>query len=563
MKKYKLLFVAIFLFAITLAAIAIDSDYKNNLLKIDVTKVTDNNYRITLFTQNPYSEPFKIVKKSDTEYYLLLPETYHSITSAPTSPDENIKNIQVKLFPYLGQDLNNGYTRVNIQTAKPLNFTTAVRTAQAATVARTAQTQLDKIIENKSQTHPIFEDSSSFPVTEAPKTTVAQAPKVTTKTPKITQPKQPQISEPQPQKSTVAQKPAYTEPKPKVIDVPQETPKEIIVKSSAPESKSEPVISEPKTPITGKSQIQDIPTSETSTKTVDEILKEELPTLEEAASDESVAPFLPDTEEGETLELPAELETETSLESEIANKFNISPVKAINIAIVILVLWLLSVIFKSKKKRVRQVKISQRSEISDNYIEKTEDEPPTISTPPYVSVYTQPTEQFEETSAAQEFEADLDEYEQKIVEAQIQLEPAKQTSEEALPSQTEEFEIVEPAQAESLSGIETVGTPEIEPREEQIYTPEPDPSEPAVMASAQIEPGKWLYLLDFEGSIALVGVVNDSFSIIKQFKTIENKEIQYRLSEQRESANYYIVKLDTFKALVKVGFDDISLKIEL
>ena len=106
---------------------ALDSDYKNNLLKVDVTKVNDGSYKIDLFTQKPYNEPIKVIKKSDTSYYVFLPETYHSITSVGTSGD--INKVDVKLFPYAGQDLNNGYTKIDISTSKPVTFTTSVRTA--------------------------------------------------------------------------------------------------------------------------------------------------------------------------------------------------------------------------------------------------------------------------------------------------------------------------------------------------------------------------------------------------------------------------------------------------
>ena len=54
---------------------ALDSDYKNNLLKVDVVKANDGSYKVDLFTQKPYNEPIKVIKKSDTNYYILLPET--------------------------------------------------------------------------------------------------------------------------------------------------------------------------------------------------------------------------------------------------------------------------------------------------------------------------------------------------------------------------------------------------------------------------------------------------------------------------------------------------------
>ncbi len=68
---------------------ALDSDYKNNLLKVDVVKANDGSYKVDLFTQKPYNEPIKVIKKTDTNYYILLPETYHSITSVGGTGDVN------------------------------------------------------------------------------------------------------------------------------------------------------------------------------------------------------------------------------------------------------------------------------------------------------------------------------------------------------------------------------------------------------------------------------------------------------------------------------------------
>lgn len=523
MKKFKLLLLAFFfLFAVTLTAIAIDSDYKNNLLKVDVSKVTDGNYRITLFTQNPYAEPFKIVKKSDTEYYLLLPETYHSITSAPTPPDENIRSIQIKLFPYLGQDLNNGYTRVNIQTASPLNFSTAVRTAQTTTVPRVAQAQLDKIIQEK----PAQVKSTPQPHTEVPK--------------------QIQVKPVQVQPSYQAANTPKQQPKAKIINVPQK-PQQVVTKNNTIETKKP--LPQPQKPLTDKKVTSPLQTTQPAAKTIvarkpsQEITKEELPKLE-TMTDESVAPFLPaDIEEkisdSETLDLPEELESEPVTSEDASSKFDFNPSQAINAAIAILLIWLMFILAKSRKRKIRKVKLTQRSEIGGDYVEKTQtavDKPELANggIPPYVSAYTQPAAEFQEMNIAQEFEADLDEYEKQIVDAQMQLEPEEEKPEEIY---------AQPA--------------------EETVTEEGASQEPAILASAQIENGKWLYLINYEDTIALVGIVGDEFTIIKQFKTVENNEIQYRLSEQREGANYYIVKVDSFKALVKVSANEISLKIEL
>ena len=118
MKKFLLVLLGIV--TLNLCAFAIESDFKNSLLKVEYVKTGADSYNIKLFTQKPYNEPIKVIKKTNTNYYILLPETFHSVGSV--APLGDIKSTEVKLFPYAGQDLNNGYTKISIFTSKPLNI---------------------------------------------------------------------------------------------------------------------------------------------------------------------------------------------------------------------------------------------------------------------------------------------------------------------------------------------------------------------------------------------------------------------------------------------------------
>ena len=104
-----------------------DNAYKNNLLKIEIIKQDDTHYNIGIYTQKLYNEPVKVVQKSDNIYYFLLPETNNSVTSVPSVGD--VTNVIVKSYPYAGQDVNNGYTKVALMTTKPVNFTTTLKVA--------------------------------------------------------------------------------------------------------------------------------------------------------------------------------------------------------------------------------------------------------------------------------------------------------------------------------------------------------------------------------------------------------------------------------------------------
>ncbi len=152
MKKIFTVFLAVVAVVFgTQALLAAVGDYKNNLLKIEITKLDENNYDIGLYTQKIYNEPVKIIKKTDTVYYFLLPETSNSITSV--TPNDAIKNVLIKSYPYAGQDMENSYTKVAIITSKPVNLSTSLRTLDTSISPRLDPirlARLDKVFERYS-----------------------------------------------------------------------------------------------------------------------------------------------------------------------------------------------------------------------------------------------------------------------------------------------------------------------------------------------------------------------------------------------------------------------------
>ena len=113
------------------SALAIEAEFKNSLIKVDLVKIGDSSYNVDLYTQNKFLEPVKIIKKSDLNYYILLPETKNNTTKTSSNGSE-IRNITTALYPYAGQDVNNGYTKININTTKPINFNVNVKNVAAA-----------------------------------------------------------------------------------------------------------------------------------------------------------------------------------------------------------------------------------------------------------------------------------------------------------------------------------------------------------------------------------------------------------------------------------------------
>ena len=112
---------------------AINSEFKNTLLNIDLAKTSENGYNINLYTSKKYNSPVKIIKKSDLSYYILLPET-KNISPGITMSSPDIRSITTVLYPYAGVDVNNGYTKISINTTRPLNFNVITKNATQKTV---------------------------------------------------------------------------------------------------------------------------------------------------------------------------------------------------------------------------------------------------------------------------------------------------------------------------------------------------------------------------------------------------------------------------------------------
>ncbi len=144
-KGCKKIFISTLLLSLTLGFNTVfgADAYKNSLLKVELLKKTSGDYSINLYTQKRYQEPVKVIKKSDYSYYILLPETKNSAikTSAPSG---DIRNVSISLHPYAGQDVSSGYTKININTTKPINFELDVKQlSQSSTPKQTITAQVN------------------------------------------------------------------------------------------------------------------------------------------------------------------------------------------------------------------------------------------------------------------------------------------------------------------------------------------------------------------------------------------------------------------------------------
>lgn len=102
---------------------ALDNEYSNQLLKLNVDKSGDNDVNVTVYTSKPYKLKVTPVKRSNGEYVIFLPETYHSITAKPdvSSSGGAVDDVDVKLVPDTGSKGNNGYTKITVKMSKDVN----------------------------------------------------------------------------------------------------------------------------------------------------------------------------------------------------------------------------------------------------------------------------------------------------------------------------------------------------------------------------------------------------------------------------------------------------------
>lgn len=126
-KLIKTLLTSAILFASSnIPSIAVENQYSNQLLKVNIDKNSDeNSVNVTLFSSKPYKIKLDTKKRPNNEYVIYLPETYHSITTKPVinSNDDSVKDVDIKLIPYVGSSTNNGYTKIIIKTTdNSLNF---------------------------------------------------------------------------------------------------------------------------------------------------------------------------------------------------------------------------------------------------------------------------------------------------------------------------------------------------------------------------------------------------------------------------------------------------------
>lgn len=531
------------------ASFAIDNEYKNSLTKIELSKQNDNLYNIDLYTQKKYQEPIKVIKKSDLNYYILLPETKNS-ASKGTAGLQDIKSISTNTYSYAGQESKNGYTKININTSKPVNFNINVKSQPN-----------EKIINNNEAiANPVKNENLAE----------AQKKNLTKNIP----------SAPAPKKNDSLQSK-------EISKVSQE--KTISKQVTSPKKRNE--IQKPKVVQQIKKQENKIDTTEDLPQ-INENQNENPTILEDnliGNSDFIVEEI--DTAQDEYIEEDIE---EIFEEQEIKNQnivkllcekllnklieYRIHP-KCIFLALFILsglVLFIALIIVL--KNRIDYKRTSNKhfsnpntgfSERRQRPKDKTKQQPNNgqyfVFDKNVVNNFYNPNDNNDEKKH----------YELSSYDPDIQVNYHKKTYEKYSKKGDNEYDIIQKILKEDsiieyepnkVEKVQNTPKPQVqkEPQKEEVQPPK-EIAAPVVLSSVEIAPERGFMCVSYNDNINLIGYIFDDVYALHNFKQpkLENYDIKYRLSEKDEQGANFIVKVENTKMLIRVTKSFMTLEVLL
>ena len=538
MKKFLLILMGIVTFGT--CAFSIESDFKNSLLKVDLVKCGSNDYNVKLYTQKPYSEPVKVIKKTNTSYYMLLPETFHSVGSV--SPVGDIKNVEVKLFPYAGQDLNNGYTKITIYTTKPVNISPKISTASGS-VAPSIDTkklaQLDSAFNTKQAQIQAKQRQAQY---EANQKQIQQqkALEAQKKAQQIEAQKKAQAEaqrkaqlEAQKRAQEEAQRKAQLEAQKKAQLEAQKREQEEKPRQEKASQQQAAKIQQKTTPVTQKApSAKPIATvEEIQTEHTDIINKEiKQPQEEQKELNENIvteditnAPEI--NESANMTDSIEEQNTKVSFIEILKDKLSPlkpyyyiiidNPILVIASLVAFIGIIMLVILNKNQKKGLLKNMNEDKTTADTEKID--------LEALGEVDTTTNPLIQNDKNDEIQSF-ADI--------------------TDNLSNSDNPEYEI-----QQSETAVKSL-------EEEEPYI------EPEVLSSVEIAPNRGFMVIERQGVKALFGYINEDVFLLYQFREyLSDSSIKFRISEKQEDKTFFIVKVDKFKLLIRVT--NVSMRLEL
>lgn len=596
MKKFLLILTGIVVFGS--CAFSIESDFKNSLLKADFVKVGANDYNIRLFTQKPYSEPIKVIKKTNTSYYLLLPETFHSVGSI--APTGDIKSAEVKLFPYAGQDLNNGYTKISIYTTKPVNITpklststgsvapsidakklaqldSAFNTKQAQMQARERQAQYEaqqkQIQQQKALEAQKLKQQQEAAKAQAQQKAQLEARKLQEQ--KAAQERQARLlaqQEAQKKAQAQAQRQAQLEAQRKAREAKRLEEQRLALQRAQAQKAQQ--VQKPANVQTSSVQLKDRKQTRTSGAPVAKPVQSAQKTMQKPAqSKQDTTPVKKEQAQVPispvTAELPAQQSTEVQIPRNIDEEANSSIVTEdlTNNPELDKTIAQIPDTLDKKETKVSFVEILKDKLLRlKPYYYIIIDNPVLIiaSLVAIVGIIMlillnrskkghgenmQQDTTLSDTTEKSDLEALNNDTAPEITPS------ANEAVNDDIQSFKDEFKDLAYDIEPERSSVSTA-TSEVEIEEPYI--------EPEVLSSVEIAPGRGFMVIDRQGVKALFGYINDDVFLIYQFREyISNYDIKFRISEKQDDKTFFIVKIDKFKLLVRVTNKNMRLELEM
>ncbi len=548
------IFVAILFALAAMSTFALDSHYKNNLLNVELTQQPDNRVNVLLTFEKPYTEQVKVVYKTDNEYNILLPETYHSVTSVNSINALNVRSAGVKLVPYFNEGSGNGYTKILIKTTRPVIFNahSSYVTTKIAKEDLLEQLENDKPVNIKPTT------LSSKPVKAKPQAKKPAAPKTTAKKPATATASK---------KTVKAAKPAYKKPatvKSKPV-TPKPLKKPAVKPAAKPVNKADikpqavqtpPLAIEPK-PIAGAEPKAIPQTPQPVEAPAPKTIQDKI--MEVAGSNYGVIALLA---LGTLLILGLLLKLFNKTTRDYTNLYNKTVSNTENTQGADIPDDMKGLSWQEKYKAMKNREeqhdaeelATQQAEFTNNidniYSNAEAPQEPAYSVPV--------TNMFAEVEPPQEFAPAYQEPE-AAQNSSLDLESFSSVENfDDFSDISPEVDEITPVPSEDLSlGIDINETP-------LEYASNPISTEPSLINQSKISKTKGFYLIRYENETALVGYIKDKIFLIQTFHNHDQSTVQTRLTEKKRGEDIYLVRSDNnYKALVSVSKDEMKTLINL
>lgn len=574
-------------FALLLAsnvAFGLDSEYKNSLLKVELTKTGEENYNVNLYTQKKFQDPVKIIKKSDLNYYILLPET-SNLSSQSSANYSDIRNVATQVFPYAGADINNGYTKIDISTTKPLNFNLVVQSQTAAPVKTTQntpakQTQTAPSQQTQTKAQPVKqpakqETTQTVKKQQEVKKTEVQKPKETTQTKPTTEKKeQPKTTKKETtapvKKETVKTQPAVIKAEKQKVEPKEkkeaEKPKEPIqqdIKEETKEENQQPTETKPE-----QTTEQDKPQ----------------PQIQEQEEDSGFAigyDFLDESKTDFISKAKRKLIPYRDMIELRAQRYGLTFNDVFLMGVAGLFSFIVVLVILSRKPK--QVKLKSKADLVNKTTKKPQNKKPQNApknNAQYFVFDNNTAQKLPKTARTQtpkrNFElSSYDPNSQTVKKAPVQKNnPVAQDSDNEIIHKIlkeDSYAEIEPKPYKEPVEVELKEENEVltleDPKTPVVQSEEPvsKEEEPVVLSSVEIAPGRGFMCISYEDNIRLMGYIFDDVFALYNFKEsqLEDYNIKFRLSEKTEKSANFMVKVNKTKLLISVTNSSMTLEIAM